>query len=95
MRRAGEVISAEGLVREVWGPQYKEEIGFMRRYVWRLQGGKKTKNPRYIHNERGFGYRFGVDLKGAERFRGCNFQFPRINLTLRRFANSARIPDFL
>lgn len=24
---AGEVISAEELVREVWGPQYKEEIG--------------------------------------------------------------------
>ena len=66
MRRAGEVISAEELVREVWGPQYKEEIGFVRRYVWHLRQKveKDPENPRYIHNERGFGYRFGVDLEG-------------------------------
>lgn len=61
MRRAGEVISAEELVREVWGPQYKEEIGFVRRYVWHLRQKLEVdpENPRYIHNERGFGYRFG------------------------------------
>ena len=41
---AGEVISAEELVREVWGPQYKEEIGFVRRYVWRLRQ-KVEKDP--------------------------------------------------
>ena len=66
MRRAGEVISAEELVREVWGPQYKEEIGFVRRYVWHLRQKveKDPENPRYIHNERGFGYRFRVDLEG-------------------------------
>ena len=66
MRRAGEVISAEGLVREVWGPQYKEEIGFVRRCVWRLRQKveKDPENPQYIHNERGFGYRFGVRDEG-------------------------------
>ncbi len=37
MRRPGEVISAEDLVREVWGPQYANEIGFVRRYVWHLR----------------------------------------------------------
>lgn len=60
MRRAGEVISAEELVREVWGPQYANEIGFVRRYVWHLRQKveKDPENPQYIHNERGFGYRF-------------------------------------
>jgi len=61
MRHPNEVISAEDLVREVWGPQYKEEIGFVRRYVWHLRQKVETdpENPKYIHNERGFGYRFG------------------------------------
>jgi two-component system KDP operon response regulator KdpE len=60
MRHPGEVISAEDLVREVWGPQYKEEIGFVRRYIWHLRQKLEAdpENPLYIHNERGFGYRF-------------------------------------
>lgn len=61
MRHPGAVISAEDLVREVWGPQYKEEIGFVRRYVWHLRQKVEVdpENPQYIHNERGYGYRFG------------------------------------
>lgn len=63
MRHLGEVISAEDLVREVWGPQYANEIGFVRRYVWHLRQKveRDPENPRYIHNERGFGYRFQVE----------------------------------
>ena len=62
MRHPGNVISAEDLVREVWGPQYKEEIGFVRRYIWHLRQKLELdpEHPRYIHNERGYGYRFGV-----------------------------------
>lgn len=65
MRRPGEVISAEELVREVWGPQYANEIGFVRRYVWHLRQKveKDPENPQYIHNERGFGYRFEAVLR--------------------------------
>ena len=37
MRHPKEVISAEDLVRDVWGPQYKEELGFVRRYIWHLR----------------------------------------------------------
>ena len=60
MRHPGEVISAETLVREVWGPQYKEEIGFVRRYIWHLRQKVEIdpENPEYIFNERGYGYRF-------------------------------------
>lgn len=62
MRRAGVVVSPEELVSEVWGQQYTGEIGHVRRYIWHLR--KKIEPnpelPRYIHNERGFGYRFQV-----------------------------------
>ena len=60
MRHPGEVISAGDLVREVWGPQSANEIGFVRRYIWHLRRKveRDPENPRFIHNERGFGYRF-------------------------------------
>ncbi len=62
MRRAGEVVSPEELVSEVWGKQYAGEIGHVRRYVWHLRRKIEpdTEKPRYIHNERGFGYRFQI-----------------------------------
>jgi two-component system KDP operon response regulator KdpE len=60
MQRAGEVITLEELVSAVWGEQYTDQIGYVRRYVWYLR--KKVEpdpeQPRFIHNERGFGYRF-------------------------------------
>ncbi len=61
MRRHGEVLSSEELARQVWGPQYVNEVGFVRRYVWHLRQKveRDPENPQYIHNERGFGYRFG------------------------------------
>ncbi len=60
MRRAGEVMSPAELVREVWGSQYADEIGHVRRYVWHLRRKIEpdAEHPRYIHNERGYGYRF-------------------------------------
>lgn len=60
MRNHGKVISSEDLVREVWGPQYTGEIGHVRRYVWHLRQKLEPdpEHPLYIHNERGYGYRF-------------------------------------
>lgn len=60
MRRQGEVLSSEELARQVWGPQYANEVGFVRRYIWHLRQKVELdpENPRYIHNERGYGYRF-------------------------------------
>ena len=62
MRRAGDVVSVEELVSEVWGKQYTGEIGHVRRYIWHLRQKiePNPEQPRYIHNERGFGYRFQV-----------------------------------
>ncbi|MFQ5408278.1 MAG: response regulator transcription factor [Anaerolineales bacterium] len=58
MRHAGEVISPDQLVREVWGPQYAGEVGHVRRYIWHLRQKIEPdpEHPRYLHNERGFGY---------------------------------------
>jgi DNA-binding response OmpR family regulator len=60
MRRKGEVLSSEDLARQVWGPQYASEVGFVRRYIWHLRQKVETdpENPQFIHNERGYGYRF-------------------------------------
>lgn len=60
MRHPGEVLSLEELVRDVWGPQYADEIGHVRRYVWHLRQKIEPdpEHPRYIHNDRGYGYRF-------------------------------------
>lgn len=62
MKRPGTVLSSEELVREVWGPQYAGEIGYVRRYIWHLRNKIEPdpEHPRYLHNERGFGYRFQV-----------------------------------
>ena len=60
MCRSGEVISRDELVRDVWGIEYAGEVGHVRRYIWHLRQKIETDpdNPIYIHNERGFGYRF-------------------------------------
>lgn len=60
MRRSGEVVSLDELVREVWGQQYAGEIGYVRRYIWHLRQKIEPDpdHPRYLHNERGYGYRF-------------------------------------
>ncbi|MBE2238990.1 MAG: response regulator transcription factor [Caldilineaceae bacterium] len=62
IRQAGHVISQEELVRQAWGEQYLEDIGYVRRYVWHLRRKIELdpNNPRYIHNDRGYGYRFEV-----------------------------------
>ena len=61
MHHAGDVISPKDLVKDVWGAQYASEIGHVRRYIWHLRQKIEPdpENPRYIHNDRGFGYRFG------------------------------------
>lgn len=60
MERAGKLLSLDELVAEVWGPDYADATGYIRRYIWHLRQKIEPDpaNPRYILNERGFGYRF-------------------------------------
>ncbi len=37
MYHAGEVLSPQALVRKVWGEQYANDVGYVRRYIWHLR----------------------------------------------------------
>jgi two-component system KDP operon response regulator KdpE len=48
------------LLQSVWGPEYTDDIDFLRVYIWRLRKKleKTPDRPRWLSTERGFGYRF-------------------------------------
>jgi len=63
LRDQGRVLSPRDLVVEVWGSEYAEETGYVRRYVWHLRRKleRDPSQPRYILNERSIGYVFPDD----------------------------------
>ena len=63
LRQSGHVLSARQIVSAVWGAEYAEETGYIRRYVWHLRRKleRDPHDPRYIVNERSVGYVFPVD----------------------------------
>lgn len=60
IQEPGRIFSPEEIVRRVWGPQYLDEVGYVRRYIWFLRQKIEPDpaHPRYILNARGFGYYF-------------------------------------
>ena len=60
MERPGKVLSARQIVSAVWGAEYAEETGYIRRYVWHLRRKleRDPQQPAYILNERSVGYYF-------------------------------------
>jgi DNA-binding response OmpR family regulator len=56
----GRVFTQEQLVTRIWGEDYMEETGYIRRYIWHLRRKIEVdpNNSLYIHNERGIGYKF-------------------------------------
>ena len=60
VNNAGWVMSHETLLSKVWGPEYRDEIQYLRLYINYLR--KKIEvspsDPHYILTERGIGYRF-------------------------------------
>ena len=63
MAHAGEPISPQTLVTEVWGPAYADDKDYIKRYIWHLRQKIEPDpaNPKSILTERGFGYRFVGD----------------------------------
>jgi two-component system KDP operon response regulator KdpE len=57
---AGWVMNHETLLSKVWGPEYRDEIQYLRLYINYLRQKIEVdpSNPRYILTERGVGYRF-------------------------------------
>jgi len=60
MKRTNTVFTQTQLVTAVWGPEYADDTGYIRRYVWHLRQKIEAdpNNPQHLLTERGFGYRF-------------------------------------
>lgn len=60
---AGRVLSHEQLLNKVWGYEFGEDTGYVKRYIWYLRRKIEDdpRNPEYILTERGFGYIFPGD----------------------------------
>lgn len=60
VENAGRVLSAELLLEKVWGSEYSDAVGYVRRYVWHLRQKIEPDpaDPTFILTEREFGYRF-------------------------------------
>ncbi|RME46418.1 MAG: DNA-binding response regulator [Chloroflexi bacterium] len=63
VENAGRVLSHEQLLNDVWGPEYVDDTGYVKRYIWYLRQKLEDdpSHPKYILTERGFGYRFRKD----------------------------------
>lgn len=63
MLHAGEPIPHARLLKALWGPEYGNELEYLRTYVRQLR--KKVEddpqNPRYLLTEAYVGYRFNSD----------------------------------
>jgi two-component system KDP operon response regulator KdpE len=60
VQNAGWVMTHEMLLSKVWGPEYRDETGYLRLYITYLRQKieEDPSPPKYILTERGVGYRF-------------------------------------
>lgn len=60
IRHPDRVLPHQYLLTRVWGPEYGNDLPSLRVFVQRLRTklGDVGETPRYIHTERGVGYRF-------------------------------------
>ncbi|MCD6518843.1 MAG: response regulator transcription factor [Anaerolineae bacterium] len=56
---AGRVLSHRQLLEKVWGPEYTDNVNYVKLFIWRLRQKLEPDpaNPKYILTERGIGYR--------------------------------------
>ncbi|TDL41139.1 response regulator [Arthrobacter nitrophenolicus] len=60
VRNSGALVTHEEILRQVWGPAYAEETGYLRVYLAQLRRKLEADpaNPRHLLTEAGLGYRF-------------------------------------
>ena len=60
LENAGRVMSFEQILENVWGWDYTDDVNYIRVYIWHLRKKieKNPKEPEYILNVQGVGYRF-------------------------------------
>jgi two-component system, OmpR family, KDP operon response regulator KdpE len=59
-RNSGALVTHEEILKQVWGPAYSEETGYLRVYLAQLRRKLEADpaNPRHLLTETGLGYRF-------------------------------------
>lgn len=64
VKNEGKVLTHQYLLREIWGPEYTDELQYLRVFIAQLRKKieKDANYPQYITTESGVGYRF----KGGE-----------------------------
>jgi two-component system KDP operon response regulator KdpE len=63
IRNRGRLMTHKALLKEVWGPQYAEDIQPLRTHIARLRAKIEPDDatgPRYIVTDPGVGYRFSL-----------------------------------
>jgi two-component system KDP operon response regulator KdpE len=60
LRNHDKLVTRETLLRDVWGPQYTTDTGYLRLYLSQLRKKLEPEpsSPRYLITEAGMGYRF-------------------------------------
>jgi two-component system KDP operon response regulator KdpE len=60
VRNTGRVLSHRTLLKSVWGPEYRDQVQYLKVYVGRLRAKLEAdaQRPLYIQTVRGVGYRF-------------------------------------
>ena len=59
VRNGGSVVSSASLLHSAWGPDYRADPSFLKKYIYRLRAKieQDPANPKLILTERGVGYR--------------------------------------
>ena len=67
VNNAGRLMTHETLLSRAWGPEYRDESGYLRLYITYLRQKleRNPAQPKYILTERGVGYRF-KEIEPAE-----------------------------
>ncbi len=62
-RRAGQLVTSDKILKEVWGPEYGTETNYLRIYIKQLRDklGDDPAQPHILRTEAGIGYRLLVD----------------------------------
>ncbi len=60
VRNAGRLVTGTQLLQQVWGPQYRHEMNYLRVHMAHIRRKLEPVpgRPRYFHTESGMGYRF-------------------------------------
>jgi two-component system KDP operon response regulator KdpE len=64
VEHAGRALTYSQLLEKVWGWEYKDDIDYVRIYIWHLRQRieKDPSQPQYILTEYGVGYRFDSSI---------------------------------